>query len=88
LEQLCAIENSAWDFTSTCPNFTTCTDEFLFEEYLSNVKGNANDNLYKKIPIEEIIIEKLDNHSMNEVWKMKHQCKCSIWCCRNNNRSY
>lgn len=67
LEQLCATEDFAWDFTSTRPDSTTCIDDFLFKEDLSEAKGNANDNLYKIWPIEEIMIEKLNNHGMNEV---------------------
>ncbi len=43
-EQLCAIDDSAWDFTSTRPNSTTCTDNSFFEENLSEVDGNVDDN--------------------------------------------
>lgn len=67
LEKLCAIEESTSNFTSACPNPATCTDDFLSEEDLNEVKGNADDNLYKILPIEEIMIEKLNNHGMNEV---------------------
>jgi hypothetical protein len=34
---------------------------------LSKIEGNVNDNIYKILPIEEIMIEKLNNHGMNEV---------------------
>ncbi len=42
LEQLCAIENYAWDFTSTLPNFATCIDDSFSEKNLSDVEGIAN----------------------------------------------
>ncbi len=67
LEQLCATEDFAWDFTSTHLDSTTCIDDFLFKEDLSEVEGNADDNLYKILPIKKIMIEKLNNHGMNEV---------------------
>lgn len=67
LEQLCATKNFAWDFTSTCPNSTTCTNDSFSKEDLSKIEGNVNDNIYKILPIEEIMIEKLNNHGMNEV---------------------
>lgn len=52
LEQLCAIEDFAWDFISTHLDSTTCIDDFLFKEDMSEAEGNAYDNLYKILSIE------------------------------------
>lgn len=67
LEQLCATKDFAWDFTSTRPDSTTYIDDFFSEVNLNEAKGNVDDNLYKILLIEKIMIEKLNNHDMNKV---------------------
>jgi hypothetical protein len=40
---------------------------FFFEVDLNEAEGNVDDNLYKILLIEKIMIEKLNNHDMNKV---------------------
>ncbi len=67
LEQLCTIEGSSWDFASIVIDFANCVNDYLFKEDLSESKEIVDDNIDKILPMEEIIIENLNNHGMNQV---------------------
>lgn len=67
LEQLCTIEGSSWDFASIVIDSTNCVNDYLSKEDLSESKEIVDDNIDKILPIEDIIIENLNNHGMNQV---------------------
>ncbi len=67
LEQLCTIEGSSWHFASIVLDFANCTDGSLSKKDLSESKDIVDDNLDKIMPTEEVLIEKLNNHGMNQV---------------------
>jgi hypothetical protein len=67
LEQWCADERPALDSTLTFINCANCTNDSLSKGDLREKKENANNNLYKILSIEEILIEKLNDYGMNQV---------------------
>jgi hypothetical protein len=62
---LCTIEGSSWDFASIVIDSANCVNDYLSKEDLSESKEIVDDNIDKILPIEDIIIENLNNHGMN-----------------------
>jgi hypothetical protein len=65
LEQWCIDEIPAWDSTSTLSNSANCINDSLSERDFREEEEIANYNLYKILPIEEFLIEELNDHGMN-----------------------
>jgi hypothetical protein len=55
------------DSTLTFINCANCTNDSLFRRDLRKKEKNANNNLYKILVIEEILIEELNGYGMNQV---------------------
>jgi hypothetical protein len=67
LEQWCANKRPALDSTLTFINCANCTNDSLFRGDLRKKEKNANNNLYKILVIEELLIEELNGYGMNQV---------------------
>ncbi len=67
LEQWCANEKPALDSTSTFYNYVNCTNDSLFEGDLREEEENADNNFYKILSIEEILIVELNDYGINQI---------------------
>jgi hypothetical protein len=67
LEQSCADERLALDSSLTFSNYANCTNDSLSQGNLKEEEQNVDNNLYKILSIEEILIEKLNDYGMNQV---------------------
>ncbi len=66
LEQWCADEKPTLDSTSTFYNYANCTNDSLFEGDLKE-EENVDNNFYKILSIEEILIVELNDYGINQV---------------------
>ncbi len=67
LEWWCANERPALDSTLTFINCANCSNDSLFKGDLREEEENVNNNFYKILSIEEIMIEELNDYGMNQV---------------------
>jgi hypothetical protein len=66
LEQCCADEKPTLDSTSTFSNYANCINDSFSEGDLKEKEENVDNNLYKILFIEEILIEELNDYDMNQ----------------------
>ncbi len=67
LEWWCANERPALDSTLTFINCANCSNDSLSKGDLREEEENVNNNFYKILSIEEIMIEELNDYGMNQV---------------------
>ncbi len=67
LEQWCVDERPTLDSTSTFFNNANCINDSFSKGDLREVEENANNNFYKILSIEEILIEELNDYDLNQV---------------------